>query len=61
MPASHSTIWWGEIMAITGSLDRKGPKCSIYFEGFGSGYDFIETMGMKLAAGKRFCKGFWKR
>ncbi len=30
----------------------------VYFEGFGIGYDFIETMGMQMAAGRGFSKNF---
>ena len=36
----------------------KDPNAAIYFEGFGSGYEFTETMGMKLAEGRSFVKGF---
>jgi len=38
--------------------EGKGPKESVYFEGFGGGYDFIETMGMQMAAGRSFSKDF---
>jgi len=30
----------------------------VYFEGFYSGYSFIETLGMKMAAGRSFTKDF---
>jgi predicted permease len=36
----------------------KPPGEYIYFEGFGGGYDFIETMGMKLAEGRSFSKNY---
>jgi putative ABC transport system permease protein len=36
----------------------KPPGEYIYFEGFGVGYDFIETMGMKMAEGRSFSKNF---
>jgi ABC-type antimicrobial peptide transport system permease subunit len=36
----------------------KPPNEYIYFEGFGGGYDFIETMGMKLAEGRSFSKNY---
>ena len=38
--------------------EGKHPSESIYFEGFGGGYDFIETMGMKMADGRSFSKNF---
>jgi len=31
---------------------------TVYFEGFFGGYNFIETMGMKMAAGRAFSKNF---
>jgi len=40
------------------SWDGKNPNEGIYFEGFGAGYNFIETMGMKMAAGRSFSKNF---
>jgi len=30
----------------------------VYFEGFFGGYNFVETLGMKMAAGRAFSKGF---
>jgi len=38
--------------------EGKDPNASIYFEGFGVNYDFIETMGMQMAAGRSFSKNF---
>jgi predicted permease len=38
--------------------DGKDPKASIYFEGFGVNYDFIETMGMEMTAGRSFNRSF---
>jgi putative ABC transport system permease protein len=38
--------------------DGKPPNEYIYFEGFGGGYDFIETMGMKMTDGRSFSKNF---
>jgi putative ABC transport system permease protein len=38
--------------------EGKPPNEYIYFEGFGGGYDFIETMGMKMADGRSFSKNF---
>ena len=38
--------------------EGKPPNEYIYFEGFGGGYDFIETMGMKMAEGRSFSKNF---
>jgi putative ABC transport system permease protein len=40
------------------SWDGKGPNDNIYFEGFAGGYDFIETMGMKMASGRGFSRDF---
>jgi putative ABC transport system permease protein len=36
----------------------RDPKGAIYFEGFYSGYGFIETMGMHMAAGRSFSKAY---
>jgi len=36
----------------------KDPKTSIYFEGFGGGYNFTETMGMHMAQGRSFSKNY---
>jgi putative ABC transport system permease protein len=36
----------------------KDPRETVYFEGFGSGYDFIETMGMHMAAGRSFSRAY---
>jgi len=38
--------------------EGKNSNESIYFEGFGGGYGFIETMGMKMADGRSFSKDF---
>jgi predicted permease len=38
--------------------EGKPPNDYIYFEGFGGGYDFIETMGMKMAEGRSFSKNY---
>ena len=38
--------------------EEKDPNASVYFEGFGGGYDFIETMGMQMAAGRSFSRNF---
>ncbi len=38
--------------------EGKNPSESVYFEGFGGGYDFIETMGMKMADGRSFSKNY---
>ena len=38
--------------------EGKPPNEYIYFEGFGGGYDFIETMGMKMAEGRSFSKNY---
>jgi putative ABC transport system permease protein len=40
------------------SWDGKNPNDNIYFEGFAGGYDFIETMGMKMASGRGFSRDF---
>jgi putative ABC transport system permease protein len=40
------------------SWDGKNPNDAIYVEGFGGGYGFIETMGMKMAAGRPFSKAY---
>jgi hypothetical protein len=40
------------------SWPGKDPKESDYLEGFGGGFGFIETMGMQMAAGRSFQKGF---
>ena len=39
--------------------DGKDPNENIYFEGFGGGYDFIETMGMQMKEGKVFFQKLW--
>jgi len=36
----------------------KNPNEDIYFEGFGAGYDFIETMNMHMLAGRSFSRGY---
>jgi putative ABC transport system permease protein len=38
--------------------EGKNPGESVYFEGFSGSYDFIETMGMKMAAGRSFSRDF---
>ncbi|MCW3116676.1 MAG: hypothetical protein JWM28_758 [Chitinophagaceae bacterium] len=38
--------------------EGKEPNASIYFEGFGVSYDFIETMDMQMAAGRSFSRNF---
>jgi len=38
--------------------EGKDPNESVYFEGFGGGFDFIETMGMQMAAGRSFSRNF---
>ena len=40
------------------SWDGKNPSDKIYFEGFGAGYDFTETMGMKITEGRSFSKNY---
>jgi len=44
----------------TGGLSWSGNinDQTVYFEGFFGGYNFIETMGMKMAAGRTFSKNF---
>ncbi len=36
----------------------KDPNASIYFEGFGAGQDFIETMGMQMVQGRSFSRNY---
>jgi ABC-type antimicrobial peptide transport system permease subunit len=38
--------------------EGKNPNTSIYFEGFGISYDFIETMDMKMVEGRAFSRSF---
>lgn len=38
--------------------EGKDPNADIYFEGFGAGYDFIETMGMQMKEGRSFSRNF---
>ena len=38
--------------------DGRDPKGAIYFEGFNCSYDFFETMGMHLAAGRSFSRNY---
>lgn len=40
------------------SWEGKDPNEAIYIEGFGGGYGFIETMGMKMAAGRSFSRAY---
>src|SRR6185503_4794436 len=36
----------------------KIPNEDIYFEGFGAGLDFIETMGMQMKEGRSFSRSY---
>jgi cell division protein FtsX len=36
----------------------RDPRGAIYFEGFNCSYDFIETMGMQVAAGRGFSRSY---
>ncbi len=38
--------------------EGRDPKGAIYFEGFNCSYNFIETMGMHMAAGRSFSKNY---
>ena len=38
--------------------EGKNPNEDIYFEGFGAGYDFIETMGMQMKEGRSFSRNY---
>ena len=40
------------------SWEGENPNDKVYFEGFGGGYNFIETMGMHMAQGRSFSKNF---
>jgi len=40
------------------SWEGKDPNEDIYFEGFGAGYDFIETMGMQMKEGRSFSRNY---
>jgi hypothetical protein len=40
------------------SWEGKDPNEADYVEGFGAGYDFIETMGMQMAAGRSYSRNF---
>ncbi|WPU95556.1 ABC transporter permease [Mucilaginibacter sabulilitoris] len=40
------------------SWDGKNSRESVYFEGFFGGFNFIETMGMRMAAGRSFSSDF---
>ena len=40
------------------SWEGKNPNADVYFEGFGAGYNFIETMGMHIDAGRSFSKDY---
>jgi predicted permease len=46
--ATSGFVWDGNINA-----DQ-----AVYFEGFFGGYNFIETLGMQMAAGRSFSKGY---
>jgi predicted permease len=54
---SHAMIgrnFGGDMIAWPG----KDPNGIYYFEGINAGYDFIETMGMQMAAGRSYSKNF---
>jgi len=38
--------------------EGKNPNTDIYVEGFGAGYDFIETMDMKMKEGRSFSRNY---
>jgi len=38
--------------------EGKDPNADIYFEGFGAGYDFIETMDMHMKEGRSFSRNY---
>jgi len=38
--------------------EGKDPNADIYFEGFGTGYDFIETMDMQMKEGRSFSRNY---
>jgi predicted permease len=38
--------------------EGKNPNESVYFEGVGGGYDFVETMDMTMVAGRSFSRNF---
>jgi putative ABC transport system permease protein len=38
--------------------EGKDPNADIYFEGFGAGYDFIETMDMQMKEGRSFSRNY---
>ena len=40
------------------SWEGKDPNADIYFEGFGAGYDFIETMDMQMKEGRSFSRNY---
>jgi len=40
------------------SWEGKDPREADYFEGFGGGYDFIETMDMHMAEGRSFSRNY---
>jgi putative ABC transport system permease protein len=40
------------------SWEGKNLRQNVYFEGMWGGYNFIKTMGMEMAAGRYFTKGF---
>ena len=40
------------------SWEGKDPNADIYFEGFGAGYDFIETMDMHMKEGRSFSRNY---
>lgn len=40
------------------SWENKNPNQDIYFEGIYGGYNFIQTMGMQMATGRSFAKGY---
>jgi len=40
------------------SWEGKDPNEADYVEGFGGGYDFVETMGMQIAGGRSFSRNY---
>jgi predicted permease len=49
----------GRIYGVWGlGWEGKNPNEDIYFEGFGAGYDFIETMGMQMKEGRSFSRNY---
>lgn len=49
----------GRIFGVWGiNWEGKNPNEDIYFEGFGSGYDFTETMDMQIKEGRTFSRNY---